>query len=578
VGESKVQRIKTFGVVLLFLLIFLMPFTSSISTLLRDKDDSPVLPLFKKTLVKEPPILWNTTIHEGWYNIGRYIEKRDDGFLIIGDLTHSPDTDIGIIKTDFEGNIEWKKIVELYDDNPIRRIIKTKDNGYLINGNIQQGIYDIVWGLGIYIVKIDSFGNEQWNMTYYYEDNISIDYFDRMISLSDDGFLIGGIGYLENGSVKAPFLMKVNENGEIIWQNYTFLNDISSISFMYETGDQYYLVGSGKHVYKINHQGEIIWEKTFDYPKSIIRIDERNTDEFDMIIGNKDNIRDIYLVTINGSGDIINDQVIAEERIVSVKKTSDEGYIILGDQYPICQYHLIKTDENGDKEWNISLKYNVKMFYSRKIILNENSNDGFFFLFNDNNLQSSYQYDMFYKIYEIDENGKEEWNKTIYPGYCDWYLPKFRITQAMQTDDFGYVLLGYKNIPNELDWEWDDCYDIYLMKLSGVVLEMRNIRGGRLVSMTIKNDGYGHYYDLNWSFGFEGSLYNWSNSTGSIDILKDGDESVITSELVFGFGWGNVTTTVEDLVYKQPVFYLGPFIIIDRGIFRNLNIIRIIRN
>jgi hypothetical protein len=566
--EGIMKRATILGVILILLL-------SSISVsngvLIKKDNDENTYPisLFKTKHLKEPPIEWNTTIHEGWYDRGRYIEKRDDGFLIIGDFTYDTDTDIGIIKTDPNGNVEWKKIIELYHDNPIRRIVKTWDNGYIITGNIQRGIRDIVWGVGKYVVKVDPFGNEQWNITIYDEDvDIHhIYYFDKMLSLSDNGFLIGGISYFDNGSITDPFLMKVDEDGNIEWTEFLLLKNISSISFMYETGDNHYLVGSGRRVYKISQLRSVIWETKYEYENKIFRIDEVNPDEFQLIMSNKDKKSDIYFVTIDGMGEVIDSHVIGEQyRVRSVKKTSDEGYIILGAKD--SKYFLIKINNEGMMQWNTSFQFDIDFYIYHNHILIEDMNQGFFFFYfsYDENPANGY-----YNMFKIDDDGKEEWNKTIYPGSCDSYLKKYSISEVVQADDFGYVLLGTKNIPNELNWEFDDVYDIYLMKLSGVILEMRGIKGGKTVSLTLDNDGYDHYSNVDWSISFDGALWNWSNSSGCIDVLEAGNETKIQSNPLFGFGPGNVTITVEDLLLKQPVFYLGPFIIIKRGILESIN-------
>ena len=49
--------------------------------------------------------------------------------------------------------------IEVYPQSNL--IIKTKDGGYLLMGNIQNGIMDVVYILGIYLVKMDPFGNQQ---------------------------------------------------------------------------------------------------------------------------------------------------------------------------------------------------------------------------------------------------------------------------------------------------------------------------------------------------------------------------------------------------------------------------------
>jgi len=120
-----------------------------------------------------------------------------------------------------------------------------------------------------------------------------------------------------------------------------------------------------------------------------------------------------------------------------VKQTSDGGFIIVGytDSFG-PGYHnvyIIKADEQGNEEW-----YRTFGNYDNRGNAVQQTDDGGYIIAGATWIQGSNDYFDVWLI-KTDLNGNEEWNKT-YGGY-EWD----EANSVQQTADGGYVLGGYSN-------------------------------------------------------------------------------------------------------------------------------------
>ena len=142
------------------------------------------------------------------------LQTNDNGFMILGETINSYEEteDIVLINTDINGDTLWTRTYGGTDTDYGRSIVETNDNGYIICGSTYSfgsGGYDV------YIIKIDSTGNQQWYKTY---GGIYNDAGESIYKTNDDGYIITGYSSNNDFSSGADlYLIKIDEAGDTLW-------------------------------------------------------------------------------------------------------------------------------------------------------------------------------------------------------------------------------------------------------------------------------------------------------------------------------------------------------------------------
>jgi hypothetical protein len=143
-----------------------------------------------------------------YISLSNLIQSSDGGFILAGSQTlEVGDGDFAgqvgiIIKTDNEGNEQWRTTYELNNYFWFESIIETNDDGYILLG--KSG--------GDFLLKTDGYGNEQWSSSL--PDNFhgySLQY------TSDGGYIISGDISTNEADVDLPAMVKTNQNGIEEW-------------------------------------------------------------------------------------------------------------------------------------------------------------------------------------------------------------------------------------------------------------------------------------------------------------------------------------------------------------------------
>ena len=227
---------------------------------------------------------WNHTYNKTNYDFFSSARQTSDGGYIAAGSTRTKDEkymdfyNLWVIKTDEEGLPLWNKTYADGISSDAREVQLTTDGGFLILGSklvLGWNVTDYSIPLNnLFLLKIDSDGNYQWNWTFR-TSNHSSQLYSGVVQTSDDGYAL--IVTILNGSQygadfsslqREIFLIKLDSNRNIQW-NQT-IQGTSYLSHILQTEDGGYLLAGSKSpqfdvwVVKTDTDGRTLWNHTFD--------------------------------------------------------------------------------------------------------------------------------------------------------------------------------------------------------------------------------------------------------------------------------------------------------------------------
>jgi hypothetical protein len=303
------------------------------------------------------------------YNGANSVQQTSDGgYIVAGGTTYmgTLNTDILLIKTDANGNLQWSKTYGEAGDDVAYSVQRTADGGYILAG------YTSSFGAGdndVFLVKTDAFGNIQWAKTY---GGTSWDWASSVQQTSDGGYIVAG-GTTSFGAGGDILLIKTDANGNVQWAKtygetgYDFAHSVQ------QTSDGGYIVAGGTYSFgagwidlfliKTDANGDVQWVKTYGEAGDDVAYSVQLTADGGYILAGTTSSfgagwGDIFLIKTNASGNLQWAKTyggINGEIAYSVQQTSDGGYIVAGGTTSFgaggYDIFLIKTDANGNIQW-----------------------------------------------------------------------------------------------------------------------------------------------------------------------------------------------------------------------------------
>jgi len=159
-------------------------------------------------------MLWNKTYGGRGEDWASYVEQTaDGGYILAGDCHPSfPEgyTDILLVKTDCNGNVQWSKTFGGAYDDTANCVRQTDDGGYIVVGTKH---YSPTYSdSDFWVIKVDSGGNTQWDKTY---GRTGSEEKARFIQQTNDGgYIVAGESYTIGGD---RWLVKIDSAGDMLW-------------------------------------------------------------------------------------------------------------------------------------------------------------------------------------------------------------------------------------------------------------------------------------------------------------------------------------------------------------------------
>jgi hypothetical protein len=340
---------------------------------------------------------------------------------------------------------EWNNTFGGTDVDIGSSVQQTSDGGFIITG------WTLSYGAGgndVWLVKTDSNGDEEWGQTF---GGTSNDYGYSVQQTSDGGFIIAGTtdSFGAGGDV---WLIKTDNTGNEVW-NRTFggigveigyyVQKIADGGFIITGYTSSYGAGSNDvWLVKTDSNGDEEWNQTFggiyyDYGFSV----QQTTDGGFIITGNTDSYgaghTDVWLVKTDSNGDEEWNQTFGGSMWDfgrSIQQIVDGGYIIVGWTWTydagVYDVWLIRTDPGGNLEWDKKFGgNNADDGYSV-----QQTSDGGFIIAGDTWSYGAGSNDVW--LVKTDSNGDEEWNQTFGGTNSDYGFSVQQIT------DGGFIIAG----------------------------------------------------------------------------------------------------------------------------------------
>ncbi len=400
--REKFKKVGLTGlfIILTFSLLLVLP--PMIKTTVITDTQNPNTQTTMKRAVGEA--VWSKTYGGTADDSGACVQQTSDGGYIIVGTSKSFGVgfkEVYLVKTNSGGKLQWYQTFGgPSGDRSGACVQQTSDGGYIIVGTKK------FFGIGsedVYLVKTNSEGKLQWNKTYGGES------FDEGLWIehtSDGGYIITGYAKSYGNGTSDVWLIKTDENGNHQW-NKTY-------------GGHWFFDYIGYCVEQTSDGGYIITGQKGPQPSLGL---------------------DVWLLKTDESGNQQWNKTYGYEGWPDcgyyVRQTNDGGYIITGSylNYVVANLgsdlYLIKTDENGNKEWDRKYGSTREDDYGRCV---EQTSDGGYIITGYTETFGHFSGDVW--LIKTNSTGGLEWNKTyggesFDAGRC-----------VVQTVDGGYIIVG----------------------------------------------------------------------------------------------------------------------------------------
>jgi len=254
----------------------------------------------------------------GFDSLNSVVQTSDGGYALAGGTESfgSGGSDVWLIKVDRFGNEEFNETYGGADTERQFSMIQTSDGGYALAGETAS------FGSGdddAWLIKTDSNGNEEFNETYGGPDDESA---LSVVQTSDGGYALGGdTGSFGPGTLGA-WLVKTDDNGNEEFNETYGGSEIDQAFSVVQASDGGYALA-----------GETASFGTGDDDAWVIKTDDKGNEEFNETYGGPD-----------------------DEIFVSMVQTPDGGYALAGKTDTFGSgggdAWLVKTDGNGNEEFD----------------------------------------------------------------------------------------------------------------------------------------------------------------------------------------------------------------------------------
>jgi subtilisin-like proprotein convertase family protein len=412
-------------------------------------------------------------------------------------------------------------------------VLETTDGGYIIAGT--KNIIDSLDHNDVYILRLDSEGNELWTKTYGGEYSVQG---SSICQANDGGFLIAGSIKLVSGAKADAWVLKISADGDSLWSSSFGGTSADQAYCIRPTSDNGFIVtgynsvpaaGLGDQVLltKLDSLGNYVWDETYgdQYQNHGYWVEE--TSDGGYIIAGRTyrsytGNSDWLVIKTSSEGDSLWSYIYGLEKDDEawrvIENTADDNYLVVGNltvvvemtdkDYYYFPFGVDCLDKDGNLIWQeIYGLYKPHNAYDASL-----THDGNLMVGGTSFDPDWTHSDIF--LYEIDAgSGDSLWMDT-FGDYVNENASTF-----LQTSDFGYIISGKAGNPpaNKL---------VYVMRLdysnATTSLIQRNVGIGLELNASESEDQLSMICEQNKVYGVTVTLDTlWHPSVGDLEIILE---------------------------------------------------------
>ena len=333
---------------------------------------------------------WQKSIGGNGFDLLQSVKNTKDGGFILAGTSSSESgfqkgeackgiTDFWVIKLDAAGTEQWQRTIGGSGSDELLCAFQTKDGGYILGGSsgsnppviskpdgkstptTKADLYNKSeksrGNMDYWVVKLNKEGVIEWQKTY---GGKYADLLRSMEQTTDNGYILAGYSTSSTSGDKTDankgegdyWIIKINDAGEIQWQNSYGADGDDQPYVIHQTNDGGYILGGNSNsknalttqggivsngtdfwVLKLNTDGGILWSKTYDFGK---------TDILTSLVENNDKT---YLIGGHSKTESGRSIVNKLAKTTGVAKEKDG----------IDDYIALKIEEKGEELWNKSI-------------------------------------------------------------------------------------------------------------------------------------------------------------------------------------------------------------------------------
>lgn len=296
------------------------------------------------------------------------VQTGDGGYVIAGSTTSfgAGGADAWLFKIDQMGNMQWNRTLGGAADDYATSLINTSGGGFAIAG------YTYSFGAGdsdFWLIKTDAEGNMQWNHTFGgpKEEEAS-----SLIQTHDGGYAVAGVTYSFGAGNADAWLVKTDENGNMMWNNtYGGAKDEWASSIIQTTNNNYAIAGwteslvtdnspSAAWLIMTDPNGNALWNQTYGVPASSQNFVSMIQASDGSLVTAGQTGPHTFLVKTDINGTLLWNMTYDESnqnQVFQLCQTDDGGYAAAGlvsfvGSESNVDFYLLKTHPDGTIAWN----------------------------------------------------------------------------------------------------------------------------------------------------------------------------------------------------------------------------------